>query len=139
MIGQYGDETARNQRGTETAVSIISRLGELRHKSPELARLASEGAIGDVTEPLWLETRGPDGLPETQAWCVYRIAERFDAVPPLPFESPLLQPKLRAYLLEILDQQRETTAFRSALQATHIWPDQHRAVILESRSKKRDL
>lgn len=139
LIGQYGDRTAGNQRGTETPVSIISRLGELRHGGLDLARLASEGAVGDITQPLWLETRSPDGLPQTQAWCVYRLAEQISAVPPQPFESPGLQPQLKTYLLKVLDKQRESMAFRKALGDTHVWPDQYRAVILESRSKKRGL
>jgi len=135
LIRQYGDESTRNQRGIAPPATW-AQLGQMRHASLELARLASEGEVGELTPPLWLELKDPAGRVQTQAWCVYRLAERIPPVPPLPFESRELQAGLKAYLLEVLDEQREEAAFTAALQDTHVWPEEHRAVIFESRMKK---
>jgi hypothetical protein len=136
LVNQYGDESSRNQRGIGPP-SALAQLGQLRHASVDLGRLVNGGEVGEVTPPLWLEVTGRAGEIRTQAWCVYRLAERIPPVPPLPFESRELQADLRAYLLEVLDEQREEVAFTAALHDTHVWPEEHRAVILESRMKKR--
>ena len=136
LINVWGDESSREQRGI-TSAGNFDRLGRLRHGSTDLARLVHEGEIGDVTEPQWAEMRGADGISTRQAWCVYRLAERIAAVPPRAFGARQLQEQLRTYLLEMLDAQREDAAFTGALKDTHVWPDEHRQVILVSRAKKR--
>ena len=136
LVNQYGDESVRNLRGVAPA-PVLDRLGQLRHSSPELGELAREGEVGAVTRPLWLEITDGEGRVRTQAWCVYRLAERIPAVPALPFESRELQAKLRAYLLKILDEEREDAAFAATLADTYIWPEQYRRTIMESRAERR--